>query len=455
MMKSVLLFILLSFTALGQNGAVLCDSVVQDTGANVLSAADIRDINQSLVPLNNLGIEPRVVVGPIGGEPTLDHAIADWAKVCRSWQAPNGGWKNNLLIIAVATDKHKYGVKFLRNGILEKPLGGDQSTQITATYMKPLLHDRNYAKAIEVTSIQLAKRIEASRDERYKGTVVNNQATDLSGFWRFLMWLLLVAVLFVAIYYLARWITDRRSRRAAISRAQQGAILARNLAVTQINKTRAVVEEYAATDKDVKEATAKIGEAMDALALLQNSTATDPSQDGLSVEEYDEIRVQYNQVADMARAAKTALNEKHTFADDQELKQPPPPPVTPRSHYRKRPRVYDHRQDYTTPSPTAPAVAPVQPIPAIVSNSTNIVIVNEEPIYEYRDPFRSEYREPVHRESYSGSTDSYNTSRDYDPPPSRDPDPPSQDSGSTSSYDDSSSSYDSPSYDTGGSTDNF
>src|ERR1043166_6211834 len=94
-------------TGLGWAG---CDDVIDDGGhlfkhpGNILSAAEA---------LGNDGAMVRVrTFHDYQGAGNLDQLIARIQQDCPSWQAPSGGRKNNLIVLAVSLVEHQMGLYY-------------------------------------------------------------------------------------------------------------------------------------------------------------------------------------------------------------------------------------------------------------------------------------------------------------------------------------------------------
>ncbi len=293
-----------------------CDQmVVDETGR--LGSGGIAKAEAAGSRLVNAGADVRVRVIPDSrAYGNLDQYVAQMQSRCASWQAADGGRKNNLIVAVVSMDRQ---AGLFYGGQYDTALGGTRTNSIRAERMNPRFRDGDFGGGIAAGLdaargyIAAAEAPPVNSPAPSQPIVVHaeapSQPTDLSGLWTVLKYglgLLALAGVVVGIVLLSR----ARARRRA---AQQKAQAARTACASRISElddplsllearlakaAKSVSEEDAAP---LKEAFAAVkGEANRATARygdLQQS-ANNPDRNGLSVDEYQAMEESFRQVLD-------------------------------------------------------------------------------------------------------------------------------------------------------------
>src|SRR5690349_16897036 len=111
-MKRYSAVLLLAVTSMyGQTG-LNCDAQIDD-GAHVFGS-NLEKVQGAAGQLVNQGAEVRIRTVETLTEPTLERMERSLVKSCGSWQALDGGQKNNLVVLMVATKSRKSGIYYGR-----------------------------------------------------------------------------------------------------------------------------------------------------------------------------------------------------------------------------------------------------------------------------------------------------------------------------------------------------
>jgi uncharacterized membrane protein YgcG len=418
--------------------AVDCNSVVSNDAGVALgdTTALIRAANDVAAK----GAEPHVLIEALRPGETLDTKFAQAVSACSEWQAPGSKTKSTLIVFALAPTARKSGIFY---GSAWHHALDDSWNRIKTDYMNPRFRDRDWAGGLAAAAEQTAKRITASEDEAVHGptTIVNHQATDLSGIWLFLKWLLILGGGAAAVIVGIILFRQKKEDAAEVQAAQADAIAARNKATDALNDARRKVPVYvAAGGKNAVSVQAWLATAMERYQTVSDSVSNDPDQKGLTADVYQRLSKQYSGVFQALDKVVSLL------ADEPEDKPRPAAPSIPISDFRSSTRGKRYRRS-EAPTQPAPAYAPAA-APIIVNNSNDGFVEGL-----VLGELASDRRETV-----------YEAPR-YEPAPYRapDPDPPSSyggssswDSPSSSSDDGGSSSFDSSSSsDSGGGSADF
>jgi uncharacterized membrane protein YgcG len=323
--------------------------------------------------------------------------MAHYTENCSSWMT-GSRFKANLLVLVVAPKERKKNAFFgsAISAALESP---DQVNYIYSQAANPYFKSGDFAGGLAMAERDFGAKIAAYHDQVkhpvQKQTVVNNQATDLSGFWKVLGWLLAAVVVGFIIFFTVKLLRRRKEDSDAIDAAKGDAIDARNRAT------------------DAYDALSEAGQSSFAkhFANLSNTVANDPTVDGLSVADYRRIERAWDGFYDLATSDVRPVSSSASA---------PATPVTESDEYP--PQRYSGNVTHTNVTHTT-----------IVNNPSNNdglltgMIIGEE------------LNQPRERDVYVDRTPTY---RERDP----EPEPPSSGSDtswSRSSDDDSSSGSDS------------
>lgn len=414
---------LMASVAYAQN----CDVAVSDA-AGVLGSGSAA-VESAARELTSQGADVRVItVGGLSG--TLDQYVANTRKACSSWQSPGGGMKNNLVVFALAPFQRKFGIFY---GSEWKEVLDSSAPAIKSQFMAPAFKDADWGRGLANGEVQITNRIkalnEAALHPAQNTTTVTNQATDFSGFWTFLWWVLGLSVIGTAVFGTFVFYSDRAKRKQEMDDAQQEAQSTAAAVADKMAKIFADLSEKKALGEDVTRRLGTLAYIQEDYSRLAGSESFNPSSDGRSVNQYKTMSLKYgdllkqlNNLQDDGPVVRTKISDV-------------PPPSTSRHASSKPYRSY------------APTATPT-PTPAPVSTHTTTIIDNSGPGFiPIYIPEERPYRQPDPEPSY---TPSYSSSRSS----SSDDDSGCGSSSSWSSSSDSdsgsSSSFDSGSSDSGG-----
>lgn len=409
-MKKVLLFagfaglMLLAAGTVRAVQGVDCSQALNDQTGKLSPAV----VQPELSKLQAEGVDAKVLV--VGPTSNLDFDEQAVERSCMEWRSPGGGRKSTLLVLGVSPEGRKAGVYYGR--ALEHALAG-QWPRILHDYMAPSFKQGDWNAGVSLGLQQLSARIVASRSEALTPavTTVNNQATDLSGLWSVLGWLVLFGVLGVIGYALYAYFKRRAEAADTVGTAQAQALRLKNTAAALINEMR-----------DRGQVGGDFERASEDFARLAQSFQTDPETPNLTVAQYQIMGEGYADVIRTLRApgAMDTAPARHSSLGGHVH-------TAHRNGHRRHGQVVD-------PSPTVVAANPGTSIFAPV-------IINSES--SYRDDNRDESSGSSSSSSSSSSDDG--GSVDFGSSSSSSS---SDDGGSSSWSSDSSSS----SFDSGGSS---
>lgn len=343
--------------------------------------------------------------------PTLELYERNMEQSCQSWQAPDGGRKNNLIVIAVAVQNRKSGIYY---GSQWKPVLDSQWPRIESQVMAPRFRDHDFAGGIAAALDEIGRLIERQASAPAGSVVIDQSAPmDLSGLWWFLKWALILAFGGLAAVFILRRLTERRKERRLATAAQREAILAAQDAAAAVSSIPDATEmEFARLkigEKNFLWAKTRIEAAVEMYGSRRNSSVWDPDRHGLLESEYRSMANGFTSiVAEIDQAKKTlagsAAGPSSVPKEPKEVK------------YPKRERVV-----FEQPKRVHVAVDHESVVREYVNTSPSIVVIN------------------------SGSYSS----------PAPAPDPPSSSLGSSDSSSGGSSDWGSSSSDSGGGSCDF
>jgi uncharacterized membrane protein YgcG len=348
-----------------------CSTVSDETG--VLQGT----INPD--PLVDQGADVHVIavsMAKYGGN--LQNAYNAYVKNCKSWQAPNGTAKGNLIVIAVAPAERKKNI-FLGDSYVHVFGSKEEVDSLYSTAANPLYKKQQWADGANATIQALNLKLVAFHDQAkhpvQKTTI--NQATDYSGLWTFFKWLLFLSALGIVVWIIWALYNRRQLTKSATDAAQQTAIRACNNATdafSAMDKTSTLYSTFAAK-----------------YANLSGAVKYDPTTDGLSMEAYNDIASSWQKFENDLQ------DVLHPSTGGRSSRQYPRPTPSP---------SYAPRSSAPTPPPYSPQAAPPVQSTVVIHEHDNSgdftsgliagEILADRPRYDdrpvYRDPV---YREPV------------------------------------------------------------
>lgn len=425
------LVLLLAGFAHGQH----CDVTVSDEagvfGGKLDSVMDAAD------SLNKESLNVRVVTLDAIPGGTLEAWESNMIRTCPSWQS------TNRVVFVVSPSRHKLGL-FYGNEL--KPVLDGSAAAIKSQFMGPAFASKDYARGMIQGIQQVSTRQKAFNDAalhpEQKTTVVNNQASDNSGFVHVLGWIVGIGGLVTILILLGRWARKREDDKDEVFASKQEASNTAASVSDLIRKLRKTYEEQAALGTNVASKQRMVDLVSEEYSDMAGKETYNPDTPGLSVAGYKAITKAYQRLMD----------ELNTIERPSYRQSTPAP-----SSYPKSRRASQHIPNY----PTSGTPAPAPSTPASATNNTvvhntyvdnsnfgggygyggivpvPVIIEDDRPVYREPDPpAREPDPEPAYSSRYSSRDDSGSSS-------SWSSSDSSSDSGSSSSYDSGSSSSDS------------
>jgi uncharacterized membrane protein YgcG len=278
-----------------------CDNVVVDQ-ASALKPGQSQQIADAAQGLISQGADVRVRT--VGATTNLDTNEKQFVATCPSWEAPNGSIKSTLVVLMVSPASRKMGIYY---GHAFDAALNDHWNRIKQEYMAPHFRTADWAGGFIAAEQQLAARIKASQDEALHPAVSTtvNQATDLSGLWSVLKWLVLIGALALAVFFWVSWQMRRRKAYQQRREARANAINAKARAANLLSST--------AKDQPGMDA------ALEEFSRLDSTLNADPYDEKLEVSDYNAIAASYLRVCDMV----TQKTAEPSSPDQTPAQQPP------------------------------------------------------------------------------------------------------------------------------------
>lgn len=392
--KLALVTFLAVMTAVPLLGQTRCNDLVVDE-AGVLGGDP--KLTASAHDLVNQGADVKVRTVRDMGTPTLDVYEKQMEQSCPSWQSPDGGRKNNLLVFLVATQNRKVGMYY---GSQWRPALDNQWPRIQSEFMAPRFRDKDFAGGL-TAGIEQAKQLiyVHAHVQTASGPVVVNTGppTDYSGLWRVLGWLVVIVFVLgtgIGVYVV---IGHRKESEDEVKGAQQDAVLARQRAADALNRVSAKLAEllprYPST---LAKANGWFDQVSENYNELRTSGVSDPGQEGLTLKQYRAIASAYRDIADSLQGIEGQIQQA-IYGKDGESKRaavrktPPKEEPVRTSANESRPSEPEARREPTG----SPIIAPV-----FIDNSTRIEETRSEETHHHHE-------EESHRDddSSGGSSD--------------------------------------------------
>jgi len=292
-----------------------CDELVlDDAGAFGSRVSEVETEAQRLVAA---GGDVRVrTIQTYGSSATLDSYALQMEQGCPSWKAPDGGRKNNLIVLMVAIQERRTGLYY--GSQWERTLGANW-TRIQTDFMNPRFRDGDFAGGFVSGLREIQRLVDLQLHPP------PSQATDLTGLWRVLTLVVGLVAVGVGLYFLSSFLRTVVNAQAARRAAQQRARLAKQRAIPRIVELNQALQ---ALDLGIRSLDGKISE--DGAALLRSrfaeahalmnratlahgdleSATTNPDRGGLSLAEYDAIERAYTQdVLDVLQQVSDRVND--------------------------------------------------------------------------------------------------------------------------------------------------
>jgi uncharacterized membrane protein YgcG len=216
-----------------------CNDVVWDQ-QHVLSNSDEQMLIQAAHSLVLGGASVHALTLDMGTASSLEGAVAAVQASCDSWQVPKGERKNNLLVFAVDTQRHKSGIFY---GALYHRALDSTWHDVATQYMNPHFHDREYAaglaEGMRQTRVLLMETLSTGK------TVVQQftPATDYTPFWKILGWIVIGLFAVLAGWFVAYALRRRAERQQQLSDAQADLQQAKNNATDDLDKAKQKLAE--------------------------------------------------------------------------------------------------------------------------------------------------------------------------------------------------------------------
>ena len=231
MKKTVLLCLVLwvgFFLFTGQAIADKCkDTVVDEVSA--FSEADRTTIDKAINKLVLRGADVRVqVLSSFHNTSSIDEYKMMFQGNCKYWQSPDGGMKNNLILLLVVPKKQVTGIYIGEQW--RRYLENDKAS--IKRDMDGRFRDGKLAEGILVGLKNIDVLLSVDLASAKKPIVINNNTpADMSGLWSFFKWLLFIVALVIGGWFALRVHSRRTESRAA----QREAMTERAKCVQAIN----------------------------------------------------------------------------------------------------------------------------------------------------------------------------------------------------------------------------
>jgi hypothetical protein len=432
MLKNMVVAVLLLIGLLASPAfADKCKDPIVDE-VNALSADDRSGIEAAVNKLVLRGADVRVqVLSSFHNTHSVDEYKAMFQAKCKSWQSPDGGFKNNAIVVLVVPKKKAtglyYGEQWRRS--LEE---GKTSV---FTDMNGRFRDGKIGEGIVVGLDDVDGLLSVKVADAGKPVVIDNRKpTDFSGFWKVLGWIVTLGALGVLVFA-GLWFyrqreerrgaqRDARTERAKCSQALNGyttslAVLKAKIAgATLSGEWKSRLNELF---NQVEQTYARASAAFNALSR----SANDPETPGLSVQEYQAMQERYRGVAgqfEQADDARDKLDRQFKRAQSGEPfpgSKPVEEPVRPAAAERETVSPSPVRNAQAVPPPVQ-ETRPGQVTPPQASGSsgqayqpqyrggqhhdhrhegdTTVVVVNAETVNPVPYPYGDSWAHDRHRE---------------------------------------------------------
>ena len=451
----VLLGMVMALGLGGQALAIDCDSLVASDAVikGRPAISDIAKVEAAAKSLAATGVTIRVrAFNSLAGADSMDSYMKNtMARQCPSW-ASGDGWRSTLLVLAYApNDRGQIGVYY---GSSNQPrIGNGKWQDILRDRFVPRIRDFQAGDAGAITAGFVSTLNEFTgifARPSVGGTVTVNQATDMSGLWKFMGWALLFVALCGGIWFGARIYMERDRRKSAQQEAKRlrseciGTILFLNdpteLAILESIVTGAAKENQGQLKVMLAEYNRLAGAALATSMEFDPPNSRDPNEALMPVEAYKANSERYSQIVRdyIVPAKKLAADIRSGNIPEPEAK---------RSGRRRKTedRYYDGvgKAQTTRTASQPPTSSSVEPTP---SQSTTTVIHESAPsVVVIGSPYHDAYEYSRRRSSWDDDSSSRSTrsSRSDDDSSSRSSRSSDDDSSSRSSSRDSGGSFES------------
>lgn len=305
-----------------------CDTLIADDAG--VFGGNISEVQSALNDLARYA-EVRVITIQTYGNSTLDAYVDGIRQQCPSWQATDGGFKNNLIVFAISYDDQDTGI-FYGNQWAD-PLDNNW-TRVVSDYMNPRFGDGDFSGGF-VAGINEVNRLIDLKIHPPAAPVVGSgpvtidqrEPVDLSGFFRFLIIAAILIAVGVLIYFGIIWYNQWAKENEKRKRAQQRAKLRKQALTSGISEWRPNVEavetdilgltdtvDVTVTDRlssMVREAQVVFEKMLRRYNGL-DSSAGDPDTDGLTAGQYEAMETAYAEVLALLQEAQEELAEAVT-----------------------------------------------------------------------------------------------------------------------------------------------
>jgi uncharacterized membrane protein YgcG len=321
------LFAPTSAKAISNATETICDSSIYD-GAHAFGG----NLDPIVAAMEDLGkyADVRVITIESYTTPSLDVYMDNMRKACPSWQALDGGFKNNMIIFIISVQQTDTGIFY--GSEWDNPMD-DNWTRIVADFMNPKFGDGDFTGGFKAGIKETYRLVDLkinppvlppSRVGDAPIIIDQKPPVDLSGLFRVLMVAIVLLACIVAIVFGYGWFTKHAEETAARRKAQQRAKLKKQAVTSGMAEWRGSVENVQ-TDitglsqlvngtiierlqSSLREAERVYEQLLRMYNGLDNS-AGDPNDDSLNEGQYDEITSAYTEVLNLLRRAQKELAE--------------------------------------------------------------------------------------------------------------------------------------------------
>ena len=294
-MRRVFLAVILSLlVSVGfAQGPSYCTAPVSDL-ASVLSASSVQQLTAATTSLANEGADPRVITYKTSETPEM--FISNATRDCAQWRNPSNGVKSNMVVFIVNPVMRKMGI-FSGSAYNGTVLASAPATDIKKNFMGPKFRDADWAGGFLAGIQQTTQRVHVyvATSGRPSQTVINKQATDMSGLW-FLLKILTFLLFGILLVIVGVKFFKFRSER---EEARLVAVDIRDSVVKLAQKLNSKLDEMQALGQPISTPNkSDLENILERYTRASNSMNLDPDTSGLSIAEYKSIGTFYSNLLD-------------------------------------------------------------------------------------------------------------------------------------------------------------
>lgn len=360
------------------------DPVVDEV--NILDSGSSEKLQSAMNTLKQAGADVRVMFLSSyhrNAEGAMHKSIAEYKTTmlakCKSWQAPDDGFKNNLILFIAVPKKQTSAVYYGRQW--ESQLSGQESrynSDMAAKFREGDLVGGVLIGLSDVTDLVNVKPSQVNKP------VVINHPTDYSGLWKVFGWLAVIAVVGL-LGWLAFWIFGQFEKRRTAQRDAQTERGRCSQAINTMDGALAILKSKVSqasitanwlglVNEALDRAESKYNEAAAAFNAL-NRSANNPDTPRLSVAEYSAMKNRYAGVGMLFDETASLLEEAEEDLRRALRGESPQPSNNIETAPAPKPTAADEARVVTTAGPAANQTVFIRESPDIFPPP---IIVHEE-----------------------------------------------------------------------------